>query len=341
MAGVVQDSVHHAEGDVFIHTRMVLDALWSLPAFHALPQADRDVVWAATALHDVAKPWTTKVEDGKVTARGHSSAGAKEARQLIYRSGEFSTQDRESICNLIRLHQLPFFATEYPQDEAERKVISASLTTAGRLLGLVNRADGLGRVCDDPARLADNVALYEVLCEELGVLDGPYPFVNDSARLAFLGGADRFNHPPERFNCELVVMCGLPGSGKSTWIKRNLPNHSVVSLDDIRADLKVDPTDAQGVVAAEGRERLRSHLRAHRDVVWDATNVTLDHRARVIRLGRDYGARVRVAVVEVPYKTVLRQNKDREDSVPAAVIDHLIDKFEYPTIDEAHLVQRL
>ena len=35
----------------------------------------------------------------------------------------------------------------------------------------------------------------------------------------------------------VYVMCGIPGSGKSTWCKQNYPDLPVVSRDIIRAEL--------------------------------------------------------------------------------------------------------
>ncbi len=64
LEGCPQDPVHHAEGNVWIHTRMVLETLLAMPAFRALPPADRDIVHVACLMHDVAKPATTRLEDG-------------------------------------------------------------------------------------------------------------------------------------------------------------------------------------------------------------------------------------------------------------------------------------
>ena len=79
-----QDPIHHAEGNVWIHTRMVLEALADDQHFRHLPTEQQLVVFTAALLHDVAKPATTVVEpDGRVTAKGHSSRGAIMARTIL------------------------------------------------------------------------------------------------------------------------------------------------------------------------------------------------------------------------------------------------------------------
>src|SRR3712207_3871066 len=67
-AGCPQDPVHHAEGDVLTHTRMVVEALAALPAWRALPREEREIVFTAALLHDIAKPACTRVEGGRVTS---------------------------------------------------------------------------------------------------------------------------------------------------------------------------------------------------------------------------------------------------------------------------------
>jgi putative nucleotidyltransferase with HDIG domain len=85
LAGCPQDSVHHAEGNVLIHTRMVVEALVSIPEWQALPSPERRIVFTAALLHDVAKPACTRIEDdGRITSRGHSKRGAIMARSLLW-----------------------------------------------------------------------------------------------------------------------------------------------------------------------------------------------------------------------------------------------------------------
>src|SRR5690349_12920098 len=62
MDGVPQSPVYHAEGDVLIHTRMVIEALLNLPEWQGLSADERQLLFAATLLHDIGKPACTVVE---------------------------------------------------------------------------------------------------------------------------------------------------------------------------------------------------------------------------------------------------------------------------------------
>src|SRR5207237_10107737 len=88
LASCPQDPIHHAEGDVWVHTRMVCEELIALPAWRALPEAERRLVFAAAVLHDVAKPECTRTgDDGRISARGHSRRGSVMARGILWRMG--------------------------------------------------------------------------------------------------------------------------------------------------------------------------------------------------------------------------------------------------------------
>src|SRR5882762_212604 len=86
-----QDTRHHAEGNVAIHTQMVLTALEKEPAFRDLAEHEQEILWASALLHDVEKYSTTvKESDGSITSHGHARKGALKARQILYRGGQVS-----------------------------------------------------------------------------------------------------------------------------------------------------------------------------------------------------------------------------------------------------------
>ena len=79
-----QDPIHHAEGDVGTHTRMVVEALVADPDWQDLAFDDQSYLFWAAVLHDVGKPAVTKHEDnGRISSRGHSRVGASIARKLL------------------------------------------------------------------------------------------------------------------------------------------------------------------------------------------------------------------------------------------------------------------
>ncbi len=105
-----QSPVYHAEGDVWTHTMMVVDALLGMPAYQELVAEQQEIVFLAALLHDIAKSTTTVVDPqtGAISQPGHSKRGAIDARIALWDAGvPFAT--REAVCRLIALHQVPFF----------------------------------------------------------------------------------------------------------------------------------------------------------------------------------------------------------------------------------------
>lgn len=85
----------HQEGDVFVHTMMVLD--------HTREKtSELSTLWAAL-LHDVGKPAAFKVEDGVIKAHGHDKLGAEMADEIMRRF-KTSTEMRETVVSLVRDH---------------------------------------------------------------------------------------------------------------------------------------------------------------------------------------------------------------------------------------------
>ncbi len=336
MRGVVQDPVHHPEGDVWIHSRMVCEALVSLPAWQRSAPAVRLRLFAAALLHDVAKPHTTVVqEDGRVRSPGHSPRGAVMARGILWRLG-WHAREREPVCALVQYHQVPYFVVD--RVDARAVVIRLSQSCSAAELAMLCEADVRGRTALDTPRMLDNIALFGELSDELGCLDRPYPFANDHARAMYFHRSDR--DPDwaawDDTRMTVTVMSGLPGAGKSSWVREHAGDQPLVALDRLREELEVDPTEHQAKVIARARELAREHLRAGRSFVWDATNLSRSLRRSVVTLCYDYGARVRIVHVEAPEPVLRARNRARPEPVPDDVIDRLVQRWEQPQRTECH-----
>jgi predicted kinase len=338
LRGCPQDPVHHAEGDVWVHTRMVCEELAALPAWRALPEEDRAVLFAAAVLHDVGKPERTRTEpDGRISSRGHSRRGSILARRYLWETG-FPFALRERVASLVRYHQVPYFLLD--RDDPQRLCIEVSQSTRCDHLALLAEADVRGRVCADRQRLLDNVALFAEYAREQGCLSAPFPFPSDHSRFLYFTEGTHYLYAPahEDFSADAVVMSGLPGSGKDHHIRTHLPHLEAISLDALRAEMGVDPADRQGEVVEAARERARECLRRKVPLVWNATNISRQLRGQVVRLLGAYRARVRILYLEVPPGVLLTRNREREARVPEAVLDRLMDRWEVPDRTEAHEV---
>ncbi len=337
LVGCPQDPEHHAEGDVATHTRMVCEALLQAPAYRALPVAERAVVFAAAVLHDVAKPMCTIEDGGRIRAPSHAPRGAMLARALLWRAGApFSL--REQVAALVLHHQVPFYCLE--QEDPRRSAITVAETARCHHLAILAEADARGRICREPARLLDSVALFSELCGEHGLLHAPHAFASDHSRFLYFRtpGRDPSYAAHDDTTCEVTVMSGLPGSGKSHYVAAHLAHLPEVSLDDVRLQLELEPTDGQGAVVARARELAREHLRAARPFVMNATNLSRKLRRATVDLLAAYRARVRIVYVEAPAEVQARQNRERAARVPAAVIERMLGRWQVPDRTEAHQV---
>ena len=338
LADCPQDPVFHAEGDVGIHTRMVTEALVADPAWRRCDtQARASLFWAAL-LHDVAKPACTRVEPGgRVIAPGHSRRGQIMTRRILWRMAAPFRQ-REEICHLVTHHQMPFYLIE--RDKPQRRLHAVSLQTRCDLLAILAAADANGRVCADRPRLLDNIELFRALAHEEGCDAQPRHFASAHSRFLYFRKDDRAAdyEAYDDWTGHATLLSGLPASGKSTWLAANAADAEVISLDDLRVELEVEPDEPQGPVIAAARERARVALRAGHPVVWNATNLSRDRRQALIDLCAAYRARITIRYFETGEAEAARRIAARERRVPARALDRMLDHWEPPDLTECHLL---
>ncbi len=337
MADCAQDAEWHSEGDVWTHTKMVLGQLLELAEWPSLTRHEQTVLIFTALFHDVAKPLTTEVDPdtGRVRSPKHAVKGEHVARNILRDLG-CDLKAREEIARLVRYHGRPAFLLE--RDEPTYEVVRLSWLVNNRLLYLFALADTRGRDTDSMSRPEENLHFWKLMAEEADCYDQPYPFITDHARFTFFRQQEPnlLYVPHEDFCCTVTLMAGLPGSGKDTWLSRNRAGSPVVSLDDIRGELGVDPNDNQGRVAQEAQERCREFLRSGTSFAFNATNTMRQTRSRWLDLFADYNARIEIVYLEPAFDTLLRQNKARSKSVPEPVIRRLAEKCEPPTWMECH-----
>jgi predicted kinase len=127
---------------------------------------------------------------------------------------------------------------------------------------------------------------------------------------------------------------GLPGSGKSTYVKNFA---GVLSSDEIRGLLCDDPSN-QSIhreTFATLRRLLKIRLELKRPVTYvDATNLTPAERRPYIKIAHDLGCVAEAIFFDVPVKECQRRNRQRARVVPGDVIEKMARQMVAPTTRE-------
>jgi predicted kinase len=351
MVGSTQDTIHHAEGDVWIHTKMVVESLLGLDEWRRLPSPLKEISFMAAVMHDIAKPATRAIVDGRIRNPHHSRRGAAQSRQILW---EMDTPSdlREMTCGIIKLHQMPFWLLENPYWQANHKIVRSSLTVNNHLLYLMATADLLGRISPDQARVRDNIEMFKLMAEDLNCLHQPFAFYNDHSKVAYFKDPISKKPQVELYDPTdrgfvVTITSGLPGAGKSTWITAAtaadgaLPDQPVVSLDRIRDEMDISQTANQGTVRQHLLEQARILLRQKKSFILEGINLNEDRRAPLISLAMDYGARVNFVCFDPPRSLLISQNRQRADYVPEDVITRMLHKWEPPHPAEAHVISNV
>ena len=104
---VDQNPKFHPEGNVFVHTMMVIDE----GAKNREKSKDKRVFMWALLLHDIGKKPTTKLRKGRLTSYDHDGVGANMAREFLAHFNEGETFISK-VRGLVRWHMQSLFVTK-------------------------------------------------------------------------------------------------------------------------------------------------------------------------------------------------------------------------------------
>lgn len=169
LIGCAQDSLWHPEGDVWIHSLMVLDEAALLSA--ELEESERLIISLGALCHDLGKVSTSIEVDGRIKSPGHEQAGEDPSRSLLVSMG-CPKKWHDEVVDLVKEHLKPFQLygkKDEVSDGAIRRL--ANRVNVERLL-VVAQADFLGRTTKeallriDPSHAWLKTKLKEVLGEQ-------------------------------------------------------------------------------------------------------------------------------------------------------------------------------
>ncbi len=122
MKGTEQSADHHPEGDVFVHTLLCL---------HQLQAGCTPTLALGVLFHDIAKPNTAEIRDGKHTFYGHTNIGADMA---------------EVVCRRLRMSNATIERVRFLVDQHLRHTAAADMKTS--TLKRFLRQDGIDELLD-------------------------------------------------------------------------------------------------------------------------------------------------------------------------------------------------
>jgi len=97
LRGCEQPPQFHPEGDVFVHTRIMLELL---------PEQASTALVFSVLLHDIGKPPTYRVDEtGRIRFNGHDKVGAEMARKVMERL-RFSREETEAVVAAVENHMV-------------------------------------------------------------------------------------------------------------------------------------------------------------------------------------------------------------------------------------------
>ncbi|MGB4990941.1 MAG: HDIG domain-containing metalloprotein [Pyrinomonadaceae bacterium] len=149
LVGVPQEPEWHPEGDVDVHTLMVVDEASKL--IDELDHPRKVAVMLGALAHDFGKPSTTEFVDGRTRSRGHDEAGVEPTISLLDRLGIFTLDGfdvREQVVQLVRYHLKPgeYYKSKSPVGDGAFRRLARKVEAD--LLYRVAKADSLGRYPD-------------------------------------------------------------------------------------------------------------------------------------------------------------------------------------------------
>jgi tRNA nucleotidyltransferase (CCA-adding enzyme) len=144
--GCPQEPEWHPEGDVWVHTLMVIDE--ARRRIDDLDHARRLTVMLGAVCHDLGKPSTTAVIDGRIRSMEHEQAGVAPAMSLLDRLnvqtvGGFDV--RRQVGGIVAHHLKPlaFFKSATPVGDGAFRRLAQKVDL--ELLARVAESDCLGR----------------------------------------------------------------------------------------------------------------------------------------------------------------------------------------------------
>lgn len=309
MKSVGYNSKWHLEGSVWQHTKNVVDEMAKICPWK------KDMILAAF-FHDFGKSKTGEQrENGDWSFHCHDSVGEKLVREILWDEDMYL---RENICAFIKYHMQ--ILQIYDSKKIEEKLYNIISSFNGNIYDLIKlkQADCRG----------SKMAVYDNFEEKLNTIKEI---------------ADKLIIKEKEMNKKdfnIFIMCGIAGSGKSTYISNNLSYLPVVSRDLIRENLKmakkgekfVGTREQETLVTKLEYEQIEEFCKNKNSFIVDDMNLQKKYRNQLINFVKKFNPSITIIYVEAP--SIEDNIKRREGMISSDIIKSMIHKLDFPTKNE-------
>lgn len=135
---------------------------------------------------------------------------------------------------------------------------------------------------------------------------------------------------------KFVMLCGLPGAGKSTYTEKLKEDGVIIhSSDAIREELgDINDQSKNEEVFRILHKRIKDNLKEGKSVCYDACNISRKRRVAFLRELKNIHCKKICVLVATPYEMCVAQNFKRDRKVPEEVILRMYKSFNVPCEQE-------
>lgn len=143
----------------------------------------------------------------------------------------------------------------------------------------------------------------------------------------------------DQITSDLILLVGIPASGKSTFREVNFPELKVISPDSFVGYTKENPWTPKSVMIAwkKSDELLMEYINnGESKIIFDATFVNPKRRKKYIKIAKENNIKISAIYINTPFEIATERNKKRDQyrMVPENTMQEMYKRLIPPSMEE-------